>query len=345
MDLKAFLPDIRVYLEQNDLTSLPDWQSGKSFTVLPLAQGEYNMNYLLEQGKRKYVVRVNMGSQIQREDQVRYEFEALKMLSGSGMTPRAYYLDDTQSKLDHGVLIMEYLPGGAFCYTRDFKDAARLFARIHSYSHQFSDGGHLIREKNPLSMTYDECRRLLDIYFKSPEAMPKVHDFLKVVLGWANEARRREVYFLENPWWCMINTEVNSSNFIVNRQEENIFLVDWEKPLWGDPSQDLSHFSVPTTTLWKTDYRMSPGEKKEFLDVYREEVGDPFLADTIEDRVKLRDPFNCLRGVSWCAMAWVSYRSGEHALQNADTFAKLDMYVDIDFLHSLFDPILEGKGT
>ena len=191
---------------------------------------------------------------------------------------------------------------------------------------------------------FEECTRLLEVYFRSPVSLPKVCDFLEVILEWAAVARGQESYFIENPWWCVINTEVNSSNFIVNRQRESIHLVDWEKPLWGDPSQDLSHFAVPTTTLWKTDYRMSRDEKKVFLDVYRKEVSDPFLADTIEDRVRLRDPFNCLRGVSWCAMAWANYRSGRHALQNADTFEKLEMYVDLDFLHSLFDPILEGRG-
>ncbi len=86
---------------------------------------------------------------------------------------------------------------------------------------------------------------------------------------------------------------------------------------------------------------MTKADRQSFLDTYRMAVNDEYLADTIEERVNLRDPFNCLRGVSWCAMAWVSYRSGTHALQNPDTFAKLDMYMDIDFLHSLFDPVIE----
>ncbi len=343
MDLKTYLPNVKNYIKRSDLSGLPCWKPGEDYEVLPLAQGEYNMNYLLTQGGIHWVLRVNVGSQIQREDQIRYEYDALKMLAGSGVTPQPIFLDDSRSALDHGVLIMAYIPGEDFIYPRDFMDAASLFARIHSYSHQMTDGGHLIQEKTPLSMMFEECTRLLKVYFESPEALPKVRDFLKEVLGWADSARVRENYYLENPWHCMINTEVNSSNFIVNRQKGSIHLVDWEKPLWGDPSQDLSHFSVPTTTLWKTEYRMSAGEKQTFLDVYRKEVNDPCLADTIEKRVQLRNPFNCLRGVSWCAMAWVRYRSGEHVLQNADTFAKLNMYVDLAFLHSLFDPILEGN--
>ena len=30
-------------------------------------------------------------------------------------------------------------------------------------------------------------------------------------------------------------------------------MIDWEKPLWGDPAQDLGHMLAPTTTFWKTD--------------------------------------------------------------------------------------------
>ena len=116
--------------------------------------------------------------------------------------------------------------------------------------------------------------------------------------------------------------------------------MDWEKPLWGDPSQDLSHFRVPTTTLWKTDYRMTNGDKRVFLDAYRAALSDAHLRDTIAERVRLRDPFNCLRGISWSAMAWVNYQTGEHALRNEDTFRKVSAYLDLEFVRSLFDPYL-----
>ena len=344
MNIHSYLPSVEAYLHKIDLAVLPGWQAESAWVVLPLAQGEYNMNYLLQQGELRWVVRVNIGTQIGCADQILYEFETLERLAGAGFTPRPYFLDDSKTLLAYGVLMMEYLEGDALVYPRDYKDAARLFAGIHTYSHEFRDHTQWIKEQNPLSMTFEECSQLLKVYFESSAADPKVCDYLQVVIDWADEARLCEVYFQESPWWCVINTEVNSSNFILNREQGSIHLVDWEKPLWGDPSQDLSHFSVPTTTLWKTSFRMSREVRQKFLDVYRREVNDPFLADTIVDRVNLRDPFNCLRGVSWCAMAWVKYRSGEHALQNADTFAKLDMYVDIDFLHSVFEPVLEGNG-
>ncbi len=207
---------------------------------------------------------VNIDTQIACENQIRYEFDTLVMLAESDFTPKPYFIDDTKALINHGVLLMEYLEGEALIYKRDYKDAARMFAGIHGYSHRLQDGKHLIVEQNPLSMTYKECSQLLQTYFTSPTADSVIRDYLKSILEWADKARRRELYFQENPWWCAINTEVNSSNFIVNRKAGSIHLVDWEKPLWGDPSQDLSHFSVPTTTLWKTNHRMTKADRQSF---------------------------------------------------------------------------------
>ena len=133
MDLQTYLPTVKAYLEQFDLSNLPDWKSDVPFNILPLAQGEYNMNYLLQQGEKRLVFRVNLGSQIQRDDQIQYEYGALEILAESGVTPKPFFLDDSKSVLDYGVLIMEYLPGEAFLYPRDFRKAGRLFAQIHSF--------------------------------------------------------------------------------------------------------------------------------------------------------------------------------------------------------------------
>jgi aminoglycoside phosphotransferase (APT) family kinase protein len=285
------------------------------------------------------VLRVNVGTQIGRDDQILYEYRTLMLLEPTGVTPRPIHVDDSRSRLPYGVLLMEYLPGEPLDYRRDLDGAARLLARIHSQP-VAEEKNHLIDEKRPLSMTYEECSRLLPVYLESEMADPGLRDYLRDVLAWAEEARRREEYFLADPWRCVINTEVNSGNFIINRNRGTLHLVDWEKPLWGDPSQDISHFRVPTTTLWKTDYRMSDGGRRTFLEAYRAAIADAHLRDTIEERVRLRDPFNCLRGISWSAMAWVTYQAGEHALQNRDTFLKVSEYLDLAFVRSLFDPCM-----
>jgi aminoglycoside phosphotransferase (APT) family kinase protein len=341
MNLQELLPYATDYLAQANLNAVAGWKPGVPFVVEPLAQGEYNMNYLVRQGGALWVFRINVGTQIDRDDQILYEYRALQLLESTGVTPRPFYVDDDREQLAYGVLLMEYLPGKPLDYRRDLEAAARLFARIHSQP-VAPEENHLIHEKQPLSMTYEECSRLLPVYLDSELADPSLRDYLRAVLDWAREASRQERYFLADPWPCIINTEVNSGNFIANRGQSTLHLVDWEKPLWGDPSQDISHFRVPTTTLWKTDYRMSPADRRLFLDTYRAAIPDAHLADTIEDRVRLRDPFNCLRGISWSAMAWVTYQTGEHALQNRDTFLKVSEYLDIEFVRSLFDPYIES---
>jgi len=297
------------------------------------------LNYRLRQGKRQWVFRINLDTQIDRGDQILYEYRALQLLTDTGVTPIPYYVDDARDRLPHGVLLMEYLPGEALDYRRDLEAAARVLARIHSKSAEKTDN-HLIVEKKPLSMTFQECSRLLKVYFESERAKKEIAEYLKEVLDWAREACSQEAYYLADPWPCIINTEVNSGNFILNRIKGSAHLVDWEKPLWGDPSQDLSHFCVPTTTLWKTDCRLDASQRRLFLKTYQANVEDAHLRETIEERVRLRDPFNCLRGISWSAMAWIAYQDGRHALRNEDTFRKIEQYLQPEFLRSLFEPYL-----
>jgi len=332
------LPKVAEYLAGRDWNDVPVMR-GRKFTVTPLAQGEYNLNYLITADATRLVFRVNIGTQIARDDQIIYEYKALDLLQQSGVTPRLHYVDDTRSFFDRGILIMEYLPGEALDYQRDLADAAKLFAAIHQVD--VSEGkNHLIREAAPLSLIFEECAGLLQQYFESDLADPDIRQYFMELKNWADTARDAEIYYQQDPWPCIVNTEVNSGNFIVNREKQTIHLVDWEMPRWGDPSQDLSHFCSPLTTLWKTDWRMSPAKKRDFLKTYCRHIDDPHLSDTLQERVRLRDPFVYLRGISWSAMGWVAYQTEFSGMKNPNTWAKLQQYLDLEFIRSLFDPVI-----
>jgi aminoglycoside phosphotransferase (APT) family kinase protein len=309
----------------------------KTFDVAPLAQGEYNLNYLITAGDLRLVFRVNIGTQIAREDQIVYEFKALRLLEGSGVTPAAYFVDDSRRFIDRGILIMEFLPGQPLDYRCDTAAAAAVLARIHQTEVPEADN-HLIRETAPLSLIYEECAGLLQRYFESDLADPAIRDYLQDLLRWAGAARAAERYFQADPWPCVVNTELNSGNFIVNRRRGTIHLVDWEMPRWGDPSQDLAHFCSPLTTLWKTDFRMSRSDRNGFLESYRRGIRDRHLKDTLMERIRLREPFVYLRGISWSAMGWVAYQDHFAGVKNPDTWAKLRQYMNLEFIRSLFDP-------
>jgi len=341
-DLLTSMQDrIKAYLYSRDWSHIPVL-AGRPFEVRLLAGGEYNLNYLVQAGREKVVFRVNIGTQIARDDQIQYEFATLRLLQDSGVTPIPYFVDDSRTFFDQGIGIMAYLPGRPLDYTTDLQEAAALLARVHQIP--VPDGHHLICEEAPLDLIYQECAQLMETYFQSTLADPAIASLLKEVLAWAAENRSRERFYQEDPWPCIINTEVNSGNFIVNPTRRTIHLVDWEMPRWGDPSQDLSHFCSPLTTLWKTDYRMTPRGKARFLDTYARHLCDPHLRETLTERVRLRDPFVYLRGISWSAMGWVAYQTEFTGMKNPDTWKTLQRYMNLDFIRSLFKPIMKGAG-
>jgi aminoglycoside phosphotransferase (APT) family kinase protein len=340
--MQEMLPAVQAYIDNRDWCDVPVMK-GRRFMVTPLAQGEYNLNYLMtaEANDVQLVFRVNIGTQIDRSDQIEYEYKTLALLEQSGVTPKPIFVDDRRQMLDRGVLIMEYLPGDPLDYTRDLEAAARLFAIVHQIRIP-EERNHLIREDAPLSLIYNECKGLLQHYFDSDLADGSIRSYLKEVLLWADEARTKETFFQEDPWHCIVNTEVNSGNFIVDRKCGAIHLVDWEMPRWGDPSQDLAHFCSPLTTLWKTTYRITPAAKSKFIDTYSRGIGEAHLRETLRDRIRLRDPFVYLRGISWSAMGWVAYQSEHAGMKNPDTWQTLQQYMNLSFIRSLFDPFMRS---
>ena len=135
---------------------------------------------------------------------------------------------------------------------------------------------------------------------------------------------------------CMVNTELNSGNFLIDPQGVSS-LVDWEKPLVSEPAQDLGHFLAPTTTFWKTDVILSPDEVRRFVETYRTLVGDRMDCRLLPERVSLFLRVTCLRGVTWCAMAFREYSEPGRALVNQDTFRKLKAYMEPEFLAYILD--------
>ncbi len=339
--MQETLPRVQAYLDQQQWTDVAVLH-GRHFTARPLAQGEYNLNYLISspQDGVKLVLRVNIGTQIDRSDQIFYEYRALELLTSSKVTPVPHYVDADPPHVERGILIMEFLPGESLDYRRDLTAAAGLFGVIHQVKVN-ERNNHLICEDAPLTLIYNECEGLLKRYLDSDLAEPAIRDYLSEVIGWAAAERSGEKYFQQDPWFCIVNTEVNSGNFIVNRRRGTIHLVDWEMPRWGDPSQDLCHFCSPLTTLWKTDYRMYANDRKRFIAAYKASVADRHLRDTLVERIRLREPFVFLRGIAWSAMGWVAYQTGYDGVQNPDTWKTLNRYMDLRFIRSLFDPYLK----
>ena len=298
-----------------------------------LAQGEYNLNFLLQTSRGEFVLRINTGSQMNLENQIAYEYNALKLLQNSGVTPRPFYLDDSKEIIPYGLLVMDFLPGEPLDYRQDLQLAVSTFAQIHGLEFEEEEIEFLVKSDHPFTAIYQEASALLGKFFSCSRADKQVKKALENALLKAESKIKEENYLLDAPWRVVINTEVNSHNFIVNRGYGTCHLIDWEKPIWGEPAQDISMFLLATTTMWKRNYILSPAEEKSFIDKYLEMLPEHPYKHTLSTRIEMFKFFNYLRAISWCAMAWTEYTEpGGRQLVNMDTFEKIKAYIEPSFI-------------
>lgn len=306
-----------------------------------LAQGEYNANYFFVHPVTclKLILRVNCGSQMHLNHQISYEARALSFLAVSGRTPEVLWVDENE---DHGVLVEKYLPGEHLDYKDDkqMKGVAACLADIHSlkYPEEESvscnpekinaDVNKLIAPTDSLVAILEECEHMIAKYMDSDLGSNDTKKRIRMLLDKAWDVSKMSDCL--SPYRCCINTELNSTNFLIDG--DSTFLVDWEKPLYGDPAQDLGHFLAPTTTFWKTDVILSEDEINSWIKDYIDCVDDRYDTTGIEQRTNKFLLMTCMRGICWCAMAWVEYQEPGRLLRNESTANKLEQYLSDNFL-------------
>ena len=347
----------------NNKIFMEKYAQGKNFplnfcyykiNVEELANGEYNYNYKLNI-KIKYnernieetaVLRINYGSQMHLDNQIEYEYNALEYLKDTGLTPFPIFLDTSKDLIEKEYLLMSFIEGRQFDYKKDLLYGANCLAQIHKYksNHKFD----FVEPNDPFAAMIDECKEMYSKYEKSDFFDKEVDNRIKIIFENANK-RLKESNIGNKSERTLINTELNSSNFIM--KEEKCYLLDWEKPIIGEKEQDLGHFLAPTTTFWKTDIILSKKEIDNFMEIYykiyynKKDVSSCELKSDdkyilFREKVYKYIVFNCLRGLTWCAMAWVEYNDSEKTLINEFTFNKLKEYLKLNFMDNIIESFI-----
>lgn len=316
-----------------------------------LAQGEYNINYMFTHpvtGER-LVLRVNAGSQMHLERQIEYEAHALKLIAEAGRTPRVLYVDDSRKYIDHGILVMDYLQGvyPDYSHAEEMDAVMECLADIHAVSIPEDevvwgepeevprDTVSLIAPADPAASILDECEAMVKTYMDSTLGDDSIKKRLRRLLDQGHEIAEQgyENNSFKETYRCCINTELNSTNFLFDGS--CVRLVDWEKPLYADPAQDLGHLLAPTTTFWKTTTVLTQEETDRLIDKYIEAVRGRFHTDGIRQRTHRLIRITCLRGLTWCAMAWIQYQDPDKLIVNESTRLKLSDYLSDPFLKDI----------
>ncbi|MFA5523097.1 MAG: aminoglycoside phosphotransferase family protein [Tissierellales bacterium] len=300
-----------------------------------LGQGEYNINYLFNSKtyNKKLVLRIATDSQMDLENQIKYEYEALELLNKTSRTPKPIYYDDRKELIPYGFLVMEYLSGRHLDYKKDLKLAAEALADIHN--EPISKTNHLIKPQNPIEAIYEESLRMFEKYRLSKYMDIDTKDSIEYLLE-----KGKNIKTIDIGNRTIINTELNSGNFLINGDRDNNYIVDWEKPLYGYPAQDLGHFLTPTTTFWKTDIILSKEEISFFLKEYCKNSNQYKEEEKLWASVRNYLSINCLRGIAWCTMAYVEYQNEDKLISNDYTYKKINSYLSRDFLNMIKEEYL-----
>jgi len=76
------IEDIKEYINSFEFKKSLNIYSNDIIDLSILGQGEYNINYLFKNpdSNQKLVIRLNTASQMHLEDQISYDFKALKLM-------------------------------------------------------------------------------------------------------------------------------------------------------------------------------------------------------------------------------------------------------------------------
>jgi rSAM/selenodomain-associated transferase 1 len=280
----------------------------------------YIINYSYRHGNEKRILRINTGSQMQLENQTIYEYNSLKILEKTGVTPKAYYYDEGEGFIPHVMLEIECPEGRALDYRRDMDIAAYLLSSVHELAIPENHG--LPLAEKPLKGIYDECSEMAKRYLgwtkRDEGAANKISYFLK---------RAIEMGLEEGPFSAsIINTELNSENFIINQEKEHSRILGWQNAMIGEKEQDLACLLAPTTTYLKTGVILSDEEMEDFLEEYER------YAPVNRERFKKYLCITCLRGIALSAMTLIEYESQDRILKDAFTYQKAREYLSPEFL-------------
>ncbi len=305
-----------------------------------LARGEYSLNYLVRGapgGDPDLVARLVTGTQmgLPLREQASYEHHALELLAPSGVTPRPHHVDPDAEGLPYPLILEEYLPGRPLDYATDLTAAARCVAAVHALG--VPGDHHLHVHPDPAPAILEESHGLAEPYLSWTGAPEESKAALLKGFARIEGFLEREGLFVGDDL-AIVNYDLNTHNFVVDEAGGAARLLDWEKARIAPRTQDLAHFLLPTTTLWRDASAALLTEEQE-----EEFVGEYLDLNPVEDRTLFRERLEAmktivsLRAVSWCAWALQETARAGRPIANEETLNRSRRYLEPGFLEGLFE--------
>jgi len=314
-----------------------------------LGAGEHNFNYILRDAStgNTCVLRVNVVPQVFHKDQIGYEHAALKAVEPSGRTPRVLYYDNSEQAPKDGALIIEFCEGDELDFDHlragDLRCAAQLMADIHAV--EVAPGCALHRPKDPLRDLLEESVQRFNIYYRSGAEDPRITRWARLFTNAAVRAIEAAGPPSSEPH--IVHTETLPSHFLIpeaaardaagNNAATGAFcnkpgyLIDWERPIIGEPAQDVAYFTGPTMTYWDSEFLFPKRDVEAFVADYWRAVDGRVHRGNFDERFFAYRTLTTLRSVAWCCKTLATYGSLDAVSGNDKIARKLPVYLSDDF--------------
>ena len=356
MESKEFeIQDAQRYLaENNQLRVTLEIPDDAVVIPHPLGLGEHNKNYWFTHPakEKKLVLRVNVAPQPFHDNQIAYEYAALRALASSGRTPTPFYIDDSEGSPAYGALVTSFCEGEELDFDSlnpdDLGCVAHIMADVHAV--ETGEQTKFYRPEDPLRSLYEECLERIDVYKSSGYEEERLTKWVTLFAQTCEQTLSTKRY----PEDCthIINTEPLPSHFLIPRSSGRTladaqggpqllaghpgYFIDWERPIIGEVAQDVAYFVSPTTTFWDSEYLFPKSNVDAFIEEYWKAVDGRFARGNFDERFKAFRMMTVLRSVSWCCRALSVYRGGNgHTTEK--TARKLPIYLSDEFMEMLAD--------
>jgi hypothetical protein len=301
-----------------------------------VARGPYSLDYIFDSPAGPRLARLVTGSQLglPLPEQARYEARALELLEPSGRAPRLVGLEPAPLGLPCPLLVETHLPGRPLNYASDLAAAARCVADVHALGVPREHA--LLDHRDPGRAIVAEARDWAAPYLGWHDAPRASRAALRAAFTSIERDLLSHEGLVEPADLAIVNYNLNTHNFSVD-EDGLASLVVWEKARVAPAAQDLAHFLLPTTTLWRdaTSTWLAPEQEQAMLEIYLAARSDVPRQRFLTQLAWLKR-LVALRAVTWCA--WVLATADERPprLGNDETLTKCAMYLEPDFLAGLF---------
>jgi thiamine kinase-like enzyme len=257
--IKSFFNGRSVFAESEFLSGLSQLHN-----VEELGKGLANINYLLDFGDTKLVMRFNIW-----QDQVWYsgneisienEHHVLKFIEPYEVGPKVYFVDSSRSYFPFAFLIEEYIEHDNKSVAEDFKGVVNVVKRLHEVNIK---GGERFLRKDADA---DSKIKLYDNWL----ALILQNNQSKLTSLFSQHADTYKGYLLENTELLTGNTLIHRDLFPENflHVENKWLMIDWQTAAIGNPIQDIAYLLWDFIYQYNLERPLTDSERKNIITSY-----------------------------------------------------------------------------